>query len=170
MALHFNATQIGEYMRDRIWTALNPAVADGGLGLQVCSWGDMEPFPADVNISSKLPAVYISPESLQNDFQTLNQRYSDYYTFRVLYLDVIPESVTSIHHRIRIERVADVIMGDLRLDNVAGLTLNNSQVVWSVVRGIEYRPPEDNLVNSVNANVYVAAVNWQVRLITWHPT
>lgn len=169
MAQHFNARQLGEYIRDRIWTALSPSVASGGLNLQVCSFGDMDPFPADVNISSKLPAVYISPESLSNDFQTLNERYSAYYTFRILYLDVIPESVTSEHHRIRVERVADVIMGDLRLSDVAGLTLNNSQVVWSIVRGIEYRPSEDNLVNSVNANVYVTAVNWQVRLITWEP-
>lgn len=163
MSEHFFTKQIGEYMRDRFKTQL-----ESSLSLKTCHYGDLDPFPTDeILITSIVPAIFIQPMRLTNDFATINQRYNDFITYRVFLVDRLPEGITQEHVRRKIELVADEIVDDLRLDQSTSPNLGSpakAQIVWSIVKDIDYRPPEENFLAACNAMLFASALTWQVNL------
>lgn len=151
-------------MRDRFKSQL-----ESSLSLKTCHYGDLDPFPTDEDIISNIvPAIFIQPQRLTNDFATINQRYHDYLSYRVFLVDRLPEGITQEHVRRKIELVADVIVDDLRMDASTAPDLGTpakGQIVWSMVREIDYRPPEENFLASCNAQLFASALNWQVRML-----
>lgn len=164
MSEHVFTRQIGEYMRDRVKSQL-----EAELSLKTCHYGDLDPFPTSPTVvADTVPAVFFQPERVDSDFATINQRYAHFYTYRVIYVGTLPEGQTQEHARRIIERVADVIWEDIRMDASSPGpdygTPAKAQTVWSIVKNIQYRPPEDNFLVSINANLFASALTWQVQL------
>ncbi len=55
-------------------------------------------------------------------------------------------------------------IAELLIDNVdlGQLSLPNGQILFSILRAIEWEPPEDNLVASINADMTAVALNFTV--------
>lgn len=168
MSEHFFSRQLAEYMRDKVYAELGSELA-----LKACHVGDLDPFPTDPSlIADIVPGIFFQVEDLASDFATLNQRYHHYYTFRIIYVGYLPEGVTQESARRVIERVADVVVEDLILNTTptpsGALSFGSpakGQVIWSVVRNVQYRPPEDNFVFQANANLFATALTWQIRML-----
>ena len=151
-------------MRDRFKSAL-----ESSLSLKTCHYGDLDPFPTDEElISNIVPAIFIQPQRVPSDFATLNQRYRHTYFYRVILVDRLPEGITQEHVRRKIELVADVVVEDISLNAATSPNYGSpakAQTVWSIVRSLDYRPPEDSFLVSVNAMLFASAFDWEVKLL-----
>lgn len=166
MATKFYTLTLAEFMRDKIKTNLQVE-----LGLVTVMVGDLSRifWPASedaASYASAVPAVCITPTSISNGLQTLNQRYEQTNLFRVVYVDRIAEGTTHIANLLRILRVADQVLEDYRLDTISGLS--QGQVVLAEVLSIEFDPPENSVLESADAQLFAAAFVLAVKLLVWN--
>ena len=169
MATKVYSSVLGLFLRDLFKTKLDANLGAGVL--QVCMFGDLEqvfyPRSDDAQgYASLVPAVFVQPESVEFPLATLNQRYETPYLFRCVYVDVIAEGGTHESNRLRVEGLADAVLEDYRLAAISGLT--QAQVKIARVVGIEYRPPEDLYVASLNAQLTASVANVRIELIAWN--
>jgi len=133
----------------------------GQLGLKVISIGALEFFPALEDLAGNVPAVFVKPAPATNlERITTGQTYRIVYYFRLVF--VKPFAPGSEIVKLKTQDTQK--LAELLIDNVdlGGLSLPNGQVLFSSLKAIEWEPPEDNLVATINANLTAAALVFTV--------
>lgn len=131
------------------------------MGLKVVTVGALEFFPALENLGENVPAVFVkpSPTTLLERITT-GQTYRIVYNFRLVFVKAFGPN----EEIVRLKAQETQKIGELLIDHVdlGTLSLPNGQVLFSALRQIEWEPPEDNLVASVNADLTASALVFSV--------
>jgi len=131
------------------------------LGLKVVALGALEFFPALESLSDNVPAVFIKPAPATNlERITTGQTYRVVYYFRIVFIKQFGPCEEIVKTKIiDTQKIAELLIDNVDL---GGLSLPNGQVLFSTLRAIEWEPPEDNLVATINANMTAAAMVFTV--------
>lgn len=146
-------------MADRIVELINGLSAD--LNLKVITVGALEFFPALEQLGDNVPAVFVKPSPSTNlERITTGQTYRIVYNFRIVFVSVFAPNEEIIREKtVRTQKIAELLIDNVDL---GGLALSNGQILFSTVKSIEWEPPEDNLVASINADMTAAALVFTV--------
>lgn len=144
---------------DRIVELINGLSAD--LNLKVITVGALEFFPALEQLGDNVPAVFVKPSPSTNlERITTGQTYRIVYNFRIVFVSVFASNEEIIREKtVRTQKIAELLIDNVDL---GGLALSNGQILFSTLKSIEWEPPEDNLVASVNADMTAAALVFTV--------
>ena len=144
---------------DRIVELINGLSAD--LNLKVITVGALEFFPALEQLGDNVPAVFVKPSPSTNlERITTGQTYRIVYNFRIVFVSVFAPNEEIIREKtVRTQKIAELLIDNVDL---GGLSLSNGQILFSTLKSIEWEPPEDNLVASVNADMTAAALVFTV--------
>ena len=144
---------------DRIVELINGLSAD--LNLKVITVGALEFFPALEQLGDNVPAVFVKPSPSTNlERITTGQTYRIVYNFRIVFVSVFAPNEEIIREKtLRTQKIAELLIDNVDL---GGLSLPNGQILFSTLKSIEWEPPEDNLVASVNADMTAAALVFTV--------
>jgi hypothetical protein len=144
---------------DRIVELINGLSAD--LNLKVITVGALEFFPALEQLGDNVPAVFVKPSPSTNlERITTGQTYRIVYNFRIVFVSVFAPNEEIIREKtVRTQKIAELLIDNVDL---GGLALSNGQILFSTLKSIEWEPPEDNLVASVNADMTAAALVFTV--------
>ena len=144
---------------DRIVELINGLSAD--LNLKVITVGALEFFPALEQLGENVPAVFVKPSPSTNlERITTGQTYRIVYNFRIVFVSVFAPNEEIIREKtVRTQKIAELLIDNVDL---GGLALPNGQILFSTLKSIEWEPPEDNLVASVNADMTAAALVFTV--------
>jgi hypothetical protein len=145
---------------ERIVELIDQALS-GPLALKVVTIGALEFFPALEQLADNVPAVFVKPSPSTNlERITTGQTYRIVYNFRIVFVasfgpnEEIVKSKTS-----NTQKIAELLIDNVDLGE---LSLPNGQILFSTLRSIEWEPPEDNLVASINADMTAAALVFTV--------
>jgi hypothetical protein len=144
---------------DRIVDLINTLAGD--LNLKVITVGALEFFPALEQLTDNVPAVFVKPSPSTNlERITTGQTYRIVYNFRIVFVSAFAPNEEIIREKtIRTQKIAELLIDNVDL---GALSLPNGQVLFSNLKSIEWEPPEDNLVASVNADMTAAALVFTV--------
>ncbi|MCG3204095.1 MAG: hypothetical protein KCHDKBKB_00798 [Elusimicrobia bacterium] len=144
---------------DRIVDLIN--TLSGDLGLKVITVGALEFYPALEQLGDNVPAVFVKPAPTTTlERITTGQTYRIVYNFRIVFVGVFAPNEEIIREKtVRTQKIAELLIDNVDL---GGLALPNGQILFSTLRSIEWEPPEDNLVASVNADMTAAALVFTV--------
>ena len=144
---------------DRIVDLIN--TLSGDLGLKVITVGALEFYPALEQLGDNVPAVFVKPSPSTNlERITTGQTYRIVYNFRIVFIGVFGPNEEIIREKtVRTQKIAELLIDNVDL---GALSLPNGQVLFSTLKSIEWEPPEDNLVASVNADMTAAALVFTV--------
>ncbi|MCG3205214.1 MAG: hypothetical protein KCHDKBKB_01933 [Elusimicrobia bacterium] len=144
---------------DRIVELINGLSTD--LNLKVITVGALEFFPALEQLGDNVPAVFVKPSPSTNlERITTGQTYRIVYNFRIVFVSVFAPNEEIIREKtVRTQKIAELLIDNVDL---GGLALSNGQILFSTLKSIEWEPPEDNLVASVNADMTAAALVFTV--------
>lgn len=155
-APRLHETLIAEKIVDLIdQTLSNP------MGLKVVTIGALEFFPALETLRDNVPAVFVKPSPATNlERITTGQTYRISYGFRIVFV----KSFGPNEEIVRQKTVETQKIAELLIDNVdlGGLALPNGQILFTSLKTIEWEPPEDNLVATINADMTAAALVYSV--------
>ena len=134
---------------------------EGTLGLKVVTLGALELYPALDQLGDAIPAVFVKPApSTALERITTGQTYRITYSFRIVFVKPFAADEEIVK-----AKVADTQkIGEVLIDNVnlGGLEIPNGQILFSTLQSIEWEPPEDNLVATVNADATATAMVFTV--------
>lgn len=145
---------------ERIVSLIDQNLAEQ-MGLKIVAIGALEFFPALETLADNVPAVFVKPAPATNlERITTGQTYRIVYGFRIVFV----KSFSPGEEIIKLKTLETQKIGELLIDNVdlSGLSLPNGQVLFSNLKTIEWEPPEDNLVATINANMTAAALVFTV--------
>ena len=144
---------------DRIVELINGLSAD--LNLKVITVGALEFFPALEQLGDNVPAVFVKPSPSTNlERITTGQTYRIVYNFRIVFVSAFTPNEEIIREKtVRTQKIAELLIDNVDL---GGISLSNGQILFSTLKSIEWEPPEDNLVASVNADMTAAALVFTV--------
>lgn len=131
------------------------------LGLKVVTIGALEFYPAIEELSLNVPAVFIKPApNTILERITTAQTYRLTYNFRIVFVNLFHSNQEVI--KLKCEKTQKI--AELLIDNVdlKGLELPNANILFSTLKSIEWEPPEDNLVATLNADLTASALNFMV--------
>ena len=170
MASQYNSLVLLKYLRDLIQADAD-FMANVGNPAPICMVGDLDQWAADETLAADVPAVFVQPDSVDINFQTVDgKRYQDRYFFRVVYVDRIAEGTTHESNRLKAEYVASAITKKIRGDGSPTLTLVQAQLVWIRPTRIEFRPAEDLFAAAKDTKLFAATVVVEARLLSWNTT
>lgn len=155
-APRLHETLIAERIVELIDQALSSA-----MGLKVVTIGALEFFPALETLANNVPAVFVKPSPTTNlERITTGQTYRIAYNFRIVFV----KSFGANEEIVRSKTVETQKIAELLIDNVdlSGLSLPNGQILFTTLKTIEWEPPEDNLVASINADMTATALVFTV--------
>ena len=141
---------------ERIVELIDQALSDP-MGLKVVTIGALEFFPALETLANNVPAVFVKPSPTTNlERITTGQTYRVAYNFRIVFV----KSFGANEEIVRSKTVETQKIAELLIDNVdlSGLSLPNGQILFTTLKTIEWEPPEDNLVASINADMTATAL------------
>jgi len=135
------------------------------MGLKVVSIGALEFFPALESLADNVPAVFVKPSPATNlERITTGQTYRVVYNFRIVLVKAFGPNEEIIKHKTEeAQKIAELLIDNVDL---GGLALPNGQVLFSTLKAIEWEPPEDNLVATINATMTAAAITFAVETIS----
>ena len=144
----------------RIVDLINQNLA-ASLGLKVIAIGALEFYPALDNMAGDVPAVFVKPSPSTTLARiTTGQTYRVVYSFRIVYVQLFgPNDEIVKNKTVNTQQIAELLIDNIDL---GGLALDNGQILFSTVKAIEWEPPEDNLVASINADMTAAALLFSV--------
>jgi hypothetical protein len=131
------------------------------LGLKVVALGALEFFPSLESLADNVPAVFVKPAPATNlERITTGQTYRVVYYFRIVFIKPFGPGEEIVKTKtIDTQQIAELLIDNVDL---GGLSLPNGQVLFSNVKTIEWEPPEDNLVATINANMTASALVFTV--------
>jgi hypothetical protein len=131
------------------------------LGLKVIAIGALEFYPALQQLANNVPAVFVKPApSTALARITTGQTYRIVYSFRIVYVQLFgPNDEIVKNKTINTQQIAELLIDNIDL---GGLQLPNGQILFSTVKAIEWEPPEDNLVATINADMTATALIFSV--------
>ena len=144
---------------DRIVDLIN--TLSGDLNLKVITVGALEFYPALEQLADNVPAVFVKPSPSTNlERITTGQTYRIVYNFRIVFVGVFASNEEIIREKtVRTQKIAELLIDNVDLGQ---LSLPNGQILFSTLKSIEWEPPEDNLVASINADMTASALNFTV--------
>jgi len=155
-APRLHETLIAERLVELIDQALS-----GPMGLKVVTIGALEFFPALESLADNVPAVFVKPSPATNlERITTGQTYRIVYGFRIVFVKPFGPNEEIIKRKTEeTQRIAELLIDNVDL---GGLALPNGQLLFSTLKSIEWEPPEDNLVATINASLTAAALVFSV--------
>ncbi|MFA5138331.1 MAG: hypothetical protein WC728_03780 [Elusimicrobiota bacterium] len=128
----------------------------GVLGLKTVALGALEFFPALESLADQVPAVFVKPApSTALERITTGQTYRIVYSFRIVFAKPFGPDEEIVRSKVEAaQKIAELLIDHVDL---GGLALQNGQVLFSILKSIEWEPPEDNLVATINAGITAAA-------------
>lgn len=131
------------------------------MGLKVVTIGALEFFPALENLADNVPAVFVKPSpSTILERITTGQTYRILYNFRVVFVMRFGPNEEIVRSKtVEAQKLAELLIDHVDL---GALAIPNGQLLFSTVKAIEWEPPEDNLVASLNADMTAAALVFAV--------
>ncbi len=131
------------------------------LGLKVVTIGALEFFPALEQLGDNVPAVFVKPSPSTNlERITTGQTYRIVYNFRLVFVGAFAPNQEIIREKtVQTQKIAELLIDNVDL---GALSLPNGQILFSTLKSIEWEPPEDNLVASVNADMTATALVFTV--------
>ncbi len=133
----------------------------GPMGLKVVTIGALEFFPALESLADNVPAVFVKPApSTTLERITTGQTYRIVYSFRIVFVKAFGPNEEIVKSKtVEAQKIAELLIDNVDL---GALSLPNGQVLFSTVKAIEWEPPEDNLVATINATMTAAALVFTV--------
>jgi len=131
------------------------------MGLKVVAIGALEFFPALEQLSANVPAVFVKPSPSTNlERITTGQTYRIVYHFRLVFVEAFGPNEEIVRSKtVNTQKIAELLIDNVDL---GALALPNGQVLFSTLKQIEWEPPEDNLVASINADMTASALVFTV--------
>lgn len=131
------------------------------LGLKVVTIGALEFYPALENLVNNVPAIFIKPSpNTTLERITTAQTYRIVYNFRIVFVELFRPNEQVIKQKCeKTQKIAELLIDNVELK---GLTLPNAQVLFSNLKNIEWEPPEDNLVATINSDLTASVLNFSV--------
>mgnify|MGYP001562829866 CR=1 FL=1 len=135
------------------------------MGLKVAAIGALEFFPALDNLSDNVPAVFVKPAPATTlERITTGQTYRIVYAFRIVLVKAFGPNEEIVRSKaLEAQKIAELLIDNVDL---GGLSLPNGQVLFSTVKSVEWEPPEDNLVATINADMTAAALVFSVETVS----
>ena len=133
----------------------------GPMNLKVATIGALEFYPALDQLSNNVPAVFVKPSPATNlERITTGQTYRIAYSFRIVFVKLFKP----LDEIVKLKTVETQKIAELLIDNVdlGQLSLPNGQILFTILKAIEWEPPEDNLVASIHADMTAAAMVFSV--------
>jgi len=129
----------------------------GLMGLKVVAIGALEFFPALEQLADNVPAVFVKPSPSTNlERITTGQTYRIVYNFRLVFVGAFGPNEEIVRSKtVNTQKIAELLIDNVDL---GALALPNGQVLFSTLKQIEWEPPEDNLVASINADMTASAL------------
>ncbi len=154
---HYMAKEIVDYLRDNARNDLSSE-----LGLVDCMSGSLDQFPSGQALAARAPALFLAAQDCVTETVHISGiLYAFTYTIRAVMVQKIVEGQHVETNRMKIQRIGDQILENYRFHNpapsggLAGATVDQIQIL-SV--SIEYRPPEDQFVVSLQAQLMATAM------------
>jgi len=131
------------------------------MGLKVVTIGALEFFPVLDSLADNVPAVFVKPSPSTNlERITTGQTYRIVYNFRIVFVMRFGPNEEIVRSKtVEAQKIAELLIDNVDL---GALAIPNGQILFSTVRAIEWEPPEDNLVASINADMTAAALVFTV--------
>lgn len=127
------------------------------LGLKVITLGSLEMHPAFQNLADAVPAIFVKPApTTQLERITTAETYRITYNFRIIFVRPFGPDEEIVRERaVHMQKIAELLIDNLDL---GGLSIPNGQILSSLLTTIEWEPPEDVLVASINADMTATAL------------
>lgn len=147
-------------LADRIIEIIDQALSTE-LGLKVVTMGSLMYYPAQQQLETNAPAIFVKPAPTTNlERITTGQTYKITYEFRVVFVHVFGANEEVVREKtFRTQKIAELFIDNFDL---GGFTIPNGQILRATCRQIEWEPPEDNFVNSLRADMTASALNLTV--------
>lgn len=131
------------------------------LGLKVVAIGALEFYPALDKLADDIPAVFVKPAPSTTLVRiTMGQTYRTVYSFRIVFVQLFGPNEEIVKNKTaNTQKIAELLIDNIDLGKLA---LANGQILFSTLKAIEWEPPEDNLVATINANMTAAALVFTV--------
>lgn len=131
------------------------------MGLKVVTIGALEFFPALETLANNVPAVFVKPSPSTNlERITTGQTYRIAYNFRIVFVKGFGPNEEIVRSKtVETQKIAELLIDNVDL---GGLALPNGQILFTTLKTIEWEPPEDNLVASINADMTATALVFTV--------
>jgi len=162
----FITREIGNWIRDLIKlhlaTELGVSAANGEI-----RFSDLMEVPIQL-IKNMIPGVFISALDVPNKWGSVDG--SDYisdYRFRIVYAAALSTGEQLETARMKGERIADLLVENADMENPTVPGVYQSAPIYCYVTGLEFKPDENDLVQSLNADYYAMAVNVTVQRHTF---
>jgi hypothetical protein len=133
----------------------------GPLGLKIVTVGALELYPGLEHIEDDVPAVFVKPApSTALERITTGQTYRIIYNFRIVFVRKFEANEEIVKSKIAdTQQIAELLIDNVDL---SGLSLSNGQILFSTLKTIEWEPPEDNLVATLNTQMTSTALIFAV--------
>jgi len=136
------------------------------LGIKLVAIGDITTLPAP-ELTRTLPGIWIQPmPATTNDFMDLPRHMEQKYYFRFVYVRFLAKGENIVKKSME---DATFIMNTYT-DYYQMLDITNlpqgTHVLWSIIKNIEWRPPEDQYVNNIHAELTSIVFNMELVLQT----
>jgi len=144
---------------DRIVQLIHDNLA-AGMGLKTVAIGSMDLFPARETLSEQVPAVFVEPHTTTLERITTAQTYKAVYVFRIVYAKLfLPNEEFSKTRILEVHKIRELLIDNVDL---GGLAVPNGQILSSILKATEWKPPEDNTAAMINADLTAVAMNFVV--------
>jgi len=139
---------------------------ESDLNLKEVAVGDITTMPSP-GISNIIPGIFIQPmPATTNDFDELPRVMTQKYFFRFVYVRMIGRGERIIQKSID---DATLIMNTYtdyyQMRDITNLP-SGTQVLWAIIKTVEWRPPEDMYMQQVHADLAAIAFNMEIEVKT----
>lgn len=148
-------------LMDQIVNQINQDLS-GPLNLKVVAVGSLEFYPAIENLKDNVPAIFVEPApSTDLERITTAQTYRITYNTRLVYVRLFSPNEEIIRQKtIETQQIGEHLIDQVNLGN---LSLPNGQILFTNLQSIEWKPPEDQLVATINADMTASALVFSVQ-------
>lgn len=148
---------------------LQRIISDGltaTLNLKGVHIGDVA-FSGSHGISNLVNGVWIVPSpSTTNDPDSMPKMFIQKYYFRLLYIRRIALNENPIQKNMTdIKEIVNLLTDKISLPDLTNLP-SSAQILWALVRSVEWMPPENDFVSRIAADLLAMAVNIEVNVRT----
>jgi hypothetical protein len=136
------------------------------LGLKTASIGDITTLPSP-GISNVIPGIWIQPmPATINEFDDMPTVMSQKYFFRFVYVRMIGRGESIVQKSMDdATLIMNTYMDKYQFPDITNLPAG-TQILWAIIKAIEWRPPEDMYIQNIHADLTAIAFNMECEVKT----
>lgn len=128
--------------------------------------GDLSQFPTP-GLSNLVPGIWIQPNpAMSNDFGSMPREMEQSYFFRIIYVRLLAKNENFVSKNMLDSKlIGNTYTDHYYLTDITNLP-SGTFTLWSIIKSVEFSPPEDRFVQQIHADLAAIAMNMEVRVKT----